>query len=131
MSKNISESTDQYYAWVYNNKLVIRRLIIISGSLGALKDRWKFWTFGIKFYNKHDNHLQIRLILCPHTLQIFMHKTNNCSRNWLVTSKLIVIFYNCNKRGVKQMKGTRIWNISFNANNNTNSHRPFCFAKNQ
>ena len=84
LSKNILESTDQYYAWVYNNKLETHRLIIISGSLGTLKVRWNFWTFGIKFYNKHNSYFQIRLILCPHTLQIFMDKTNNCSRNWLV-----------------------------------------------
>ena len=122
VSKDISESpTDQYYAWVYNNKLE-NRLIIISGCLGTLKDRWNFWTCGIKVYNKHNSYLQIRLIPCPHTLQIFMDKTNNCSRNWLVKSKLIVIFYNDNKRGVKKMKG-RNCNLLLNTNNNTNFHR--------
>ena len=48
---------------------------------------------------------------------------NNSSWNWLVTSKLVVVFHNCYERGVKQMKGTRIWNLSLNTNNNTNSHR--------
>ena len=49
VSKNISESpTDQYYAWVYNNKLE-NRLIIISGCLGTLKDRWNFGHVVLKF----------------------------------------------------------------------------------
>ena len=50
LSKNISKSTDHYFALVYNSKLVILGIITISGCLGTLQDRWNFWTFGSKVY---------------------------------------------------------------------------------
>ena len=68
-SKNKPCSTDLHFTWFDNNKVAIIRVINISGNLGTLKDRWNFWTFGIKFYK--STIIQDRNKTLRHVLEFF------------------------------------------------------------
>ena len=102
-SKNNTCSTDLHFTWFDNNKVSIIRVINISGNLGTLKDRWNFWTFGIKFYKSINK--QIRIKTHRHVLELFPNIGKYNTGNFLVVLKIPA--GNSNKRDITQRKGTR------------------------
>ena len=105
-SSDISGSTDLYFAWHDNYKASSIKLIIISGNLGTLKDRWNFWTFGIKVY-KHCNRLS-RTKPPIHALEFYLNIANHRIGNVLVASQIIA--GNSKERGILRSIGTKILN---------------------
>jgi hypothetical protein len=81
---DLTWSTDLHNTWIGNRKTGTISIIIISGSLGTLKDRWNFWTFGIKVYN----HNQIKLF--RNTQNLYLTEIRSCCDPY-ITFKLFVI----------------------------------------
>ena len=111
-SKNNTCSTDLHFTWFDNNKVAIIRVINISGNLGTLKDRWNFWTFGIKFYK--STIIQDRNKTLRHVLEFFPN-----IKLGLLRIAIIIIIFGC--LGTLQDRWN-IWTFGikvYNKHNNT------------
>ena len=104
-SSDISWSADLQIAWSDNNKATISRIIVISGNLGTLKDRWNFWTFGIKVYKQNRKHSIIKN-RHTHSLKYAQITPIRLNRKLVVSSKLPAKT-NSKRRGATPSKGIK------------------------
>jgi hypothetical protein len=83
---DLPRSTD-LHNWNGKRKTGAIGVIIISGSLGTLKDRWNFWTFGIKVYN-HNQIISFR-----NKQNIYLSIKRLCCDSYIAFTSLVVRKY--------------------------------------